>query len=52
MDKQLKELIVTDRLPFELQYVDASPLPQLNDKNVTWKLGIAFDNNELPLIII
>ncbi len=46
----LKEIFVTDTLPGDLAYFSATPLPQLQGNTVSWKLGIAFDNSELPII--
>jgi uncharacterized repeat protein (TIGR01451 family) len=46
----LKDIIVTDALPDEVEYYSATPLPQLQESIVTWNLGIAFDNSELPTI--
>lgn len=46
----LKEIVVTDTLPDELNYVSSSPLPQLIDNELIWHLGIAFETVELPEI--
>jgi hypothetical protein len=46
----IKDIEITCQLPEELVYVSATPLPQLIAQTVTWKLGIAFETSELPLI--
>jgi hypothetical protein len=46
----IKDIEIICELPEELDYVSATPLPQLSAQTVTWKLGIAFEDSELPLI--
>jgi uncharacterized repeat protein (TIGR01451 family) len=46
----IKDIIITDILPYELKYLSATPLPHLQDNTLTWKLGIVFENSELPVI--
>jgi uncharacterized repeat protein (TIGR01451 family) len=48
----VKDIVVKDVLPPELDYVSASPLPQMDNRTVLWKLGIAFVTSELPKITL
>jgi len=48
----VKDIVITDILPEELDYVDAEPLPELLGNTLTWKLGIAFNTNELSKITL
>ena len=46
----VRDVMITDILPAELDYVSATPLPQLYGNTLTWKLGIAFTTSELSQI--
>ena len=48
----VKEITITDCLADELDYVSATPMPQLKDRTLIWKLGIAFTNSELSTITL
>jgi uncharacterized repeat protein (TIGR01451 family) len=48
----VKDLIVTDILPNELEYIDSTPKPSISDKTITWNLGKAINNNELTSVIL
>ncbi len=48
----VKDITVTDAIPEDLNYMDAKPLPILRDNTLTWNLGPAFSNSELPTITL
>lgn len=48
----VKDIVVTDILPAELSYQDATPLPSLTGRTLSWKINLAFNNNELPTITL
>jgi uncharacterized repeat protein (TIGR01451 family) len=48
----VKDITVTDALPPEIEYIDASPLPVFSKNTLTWKFNVIFDNDELSNITI
>jgi hypothetical protein len=48
----VKDINIIDILPKELEYLDATPMPEYKNHTVIWKLGMLFDNSELPKITL
>jgi uncharacterized repeat protein (TIGR01451 family) len=48
----VKDIVVSDTLPPELDYKDASPLPIIENKTIIWTIGMAFNTSELTRITL
>jgi competence protein ComGC len=46
----VKNIKVECALPDDLNFISASPLPQLKNNTIIWQLGIAFETQELPML--
>jgi uncharacterized repeat protein (TIGR01451 family) len=48
----VKNVVITDTLSESLEYVDATPLPELTGRTLKWRLGSALNNDDLQDIIL
>jgi len=46
----LKDILITDELPYYLEYVDSTPKAELTGRTLTWKLNSATSTDDLPVI--
>ena len=48
----VKDIVVTDILSDDLEFVDSTPKPMLDNKTLTWKFNKAICNKDLPTILL
>ena len=46
----VKDIVIQDTLPENLEYVDATPVPDLTDKTLTWRINRAYSTSDLTPI--